>query len=173
MMEFISQYPRISFSVDGKAELTFEAPRETLGYLEPMKGKALDVRITAHSEKRSMTQNAYLWALLGQLSKKIGMPKEECYRNYIRDYGEYEVLPIRKEASETFKRRWAAHGLGWICEEMRESKMEGYVNLIAYYGSSVYTRATMNPLLEAVIRDCEDQGIPTIGEKAKDLKNEN
>lgn len=165
--------PRIAFTPDGRAEITFTCPGDAPRMIETLNGKAIDLDLTAHSERRSPTQNGYLWALIGQLSGKLGIAKEEIYRSYIRDYGEYEVIPVKKEASATFIKRWSAHGIGWMCEELRESRIDGYVNLIAYYGSSCYSRATMNPLLDAVIRDCEEQGIPTIGDGAKSLKNEN
>lgn len=112
-------------------------------------------------DKRSNNANAYLWTLLGELQRKLRTPKEELYRKYIRECGTYQVLPVRNDAVERFiVDVWAKNGLGWVCDTT-PSKIDGYTNVIAYYGTSVYTREEMAVLLDNVIEDCVELKIPT------------
>lgn len=174
-MEFKAEAnPRISLTLDGRAEITFTTERNAVHALEELKDKELRVKITSYSQRRSLSQNAYMWVLIGELAAKLKLSKDDVYKAYIKDYGVYEVLPIKAEAVERFQSVWTARGLGWVCDVFRESKLTGFINVIAYYGSSTYTSAEMTRLLDAIIADCEEQGINTMS--LKDimlLKNEN
>ena len=83
------------------------------------------------------------------------------------------MVPIKAEAADRFERIWEGRGLGWACERI-DSKLEGFVNIIAYYGSSTYDSKEMARLIDSVVRDCEEQGIQTMS--VRDillLENEN
>ena len=113
------------------------------------------------ADKRSNNANAYLWVLLGELQKKLRIPKIEIYRKYVRECGIYQVLPVRNDAVERFVEDvWAKNGLGWVCDTT-SSKIDGYTNVIAYYGTSVYTKEEMAVLLDQVVQDCIEAKIPT------------
>ena len=99
--------------------------------------KTKKYEIKEYKEKRSLDANAYAWVLLGKLQDKLHIPKEEIYRDAIRNIGSYEVIPIKNEAVEKFRQAWSKKGLGWITETTK-SKLDGYTNVIAYYGSSIY-----------------------------------
>lgn len=98
--------------------------------------------------------------LLGELQEKLRIPKEDLYRQYIYGCGSYEVLPIKNEAVLKFIESWQHNGLGWVCDTTK-SKLEGYTNVLAYYGTSTYTKDEMSVLLSQVVDDCVAQGIPT------------
>lgn len=53
------------------------------------------------------------------------------------------------------------NGIGWQCEIISKSKIEGYTNLRAYYGSSTYNSVQMSKLIDSIVEDCKMQGIPT------------
>lgn len=55
----------------------------------------------------------------------------------------------------------AKNGIGWVCEEIGKSKIEGYTNVKAYYGSSTYNSKEMARLIDSIVEDCKLQGIPT------------
>lgn len=116
--------------------------------------------IKEYKEKRSLDANAYTWVLLGKLQEKLHIAKEDIYRDVIRNIGSYEVIPIKNEAVDRFKKAWSKNGLGWICETTK-SKLEGYTNVIAYYGSSVYNTKEMSRLIEIIIQECEQLEIET------------
>jgi len=110
--------------------------------------------------KRSNTANSYLWVLLGELQEKLMIPKIEIYREYIRTCGVYAVCPIPDNEVDQFVESWEHNGTGWLCEKM-PSKIKDYTNIFAYYGTSVYTTKQMAILLDQVVQDCIEQGIPT------------
>lgn len=162
MIEFKAQKPRIALSLDGQVELTFTAPKTVLRAFDGLKDKPLTVQVKEFREKRSLSQNAYLWVLLDKLAEKVNRSKEEIYKMYIKDYGVFEILPIKNEAVAEFNRRWGKQGLGWFTEDLGESKLSGYTKLIAFYGSSTYNTQEMTRLIDAVVQDCREQGIDTM-----------
>ena len=174
-MEFkANENPVIRFTLDGKVEITFTTYKSALNGLESLKDKELSVKVTSYSKKRSLSQNAYMWVLLDELAKKLHLSKEELYKKYIKDYGVFEILPIRNEAAERFKRNWSINGLGWFVEDIGESKLSGFTKLIAYYGSSTYNSNEMSRLVDAIVQDCQEQGISTMTlSDIMLLKNEN
>ena len=174
-MKFVANpNPKISLTLDGKAEITFTTHRNALQELELLKDKELIVEAKINAQKRSLSQNAYMWVLIGELSNKLGIGKDEVYRSYIKDYGQYEPLLIKNAAVDRFIHAWQSKGLGWVADVMREGKVEGCTVVLAYYGTSSYDRIQMNKILDAIIDDCKEQGISTLSESELALlKNEN
>lgn len=65
-------------------------------------------------KKRSLTSNAYAWTLMNQLAEKLKKPAVEIYRDLVRDVaGASDIVTIKQEAIETFKRGWESQGQGW------------------------------------------------------------
>jgi len=116
--------------------------------------------VKEYKEKRSLDANAYAWVLLGKLQDRLHIPKEDIYRDLIRNIGSYEVVPIKNEALSKFKQAWSKNGLGWITDTTK-SKLEGYTNVIAYYGSSIYNTKEMSRFIELIIQECEQLHIET------------
>ena len=115
--------------------------------------------LTEHKEKRSKNANSYLWELLGKLQDKLIIPKEDLYKNYIREIGAFDTLAIKNEAVETFVREWNARGLGYQVEIITSNDV--VTELAIYYGSSAYNTKQMSNLIELVVEDCKEQGIET------------
>lgn len=67
-----------------------------LSLLEEFNGKEVNLEIKK-GDKRSTNANAYLWVLLGELQRKLRIPKEELYRKYVRECGIYQVIPTRND----------------------------------------------------------------------------
>lgn len=117
------------------------------------------INLEFKNEKRSLSANGYLWVLLGELQEKLKIPKEEIYRQYIYNCGTYAVLPLPNKDVNKFIESWSHNGLGWVCDTTT-SKLKGYTNVLAYYGTSTYSKEEMGVLLEQVVQDCQEQGIP-------------
>lgn len=111
-------------------------------------------------QKRSLDSNAYAWVLLGKLQDKLHIPKEDIYKDLIKHIGSYEVIPIKNEAVEKFRQAWSKNGIGWITETMK-SKLEGFTNVLAYYGSSSYSSSEMTKFIELIIQECKQLDIET------------
>lgn len=136
---------------------------EATSIVEAMQpGKIYDVTIKEHKKKRSLDANAYFWVLADKLSAKLGIPKVEVYRSYIKDIGgNSEVHTMIEAAADRFCRIWEKNGLGWFADTM-PSKYPGYVNVIVYYGSSTYDTAQMSRLIDLAVQDCKSVGIETM-----------
>ena len=137
--------------------------RDATAFCDEMKaGKVYEANLKEHREKRSTDANAYCWALLGKIANKVGLSKEDVYREFVKDVGgNYEILPIRNEAVETWIENWQQRGLGWVWDILGESKIDGYTNVITYYGSSTYDTKQMSALINLVVQECKSLGIET------------
>lgn len=162
MQFIIKNKPKISISLDEQIEITFTTQKSNLNQILGLKDEEMVVEIKRKVKKRSLSQNSYLWVLLDEIGKKINRSKEEVYKNYIKDYGVFEIIPIKNEAVNSFIQKWSKNGLGWLCEDLGESKLKGYTKLITYFGTSTYTSSEMARLLEAVIEDCKELDIETL-----------
>lgn len=150
-----------------------EDPITARRFVAAKKDKKYVADVKEWREKRSLDANAYCWQLLGKLSGKLGLPPEEIYRAAIRDVGDnYEVMPVRNDAKERWKAIWQANGLGWVCEEIGPSKLEGFTNVRNFYGSSVYDRAQMSRLIAIIVQECKEQGVETLSERELSLLTE-
>lgn len=147
------------------------SPKEISQYLwqlDPNK----EYEIKEHKNKRSLDANGYCWVLCKKIADKLHITKEEVYRKNIKEMGKYEILPIRNEAVSTFINAWTSKGIGWICESLAKSKFDGFTNLIAYYGSSVYDSKEMALLLDSIVQEAQALDIDTLTpDEIANLKN--
>ena len=119
------------------------------------KDKLYDLEVKEHRKKRSLDANAYAWVLINKIADALRITPKEIYRQAIQNVGgNYEILPVKAEAAEHFKQVWEAQGLGWPCVDMGKSKIDGYRNLRAYYGSSTYSTTQMAQLIDILLQDC-------------------
>ena len=125
-------------------------------------GKGLNVKIEQYRNKRSMDANGYVWVLCNKIAEVIGSTKEKVYMNIVRDVGQFEVVPIKEEAMERWIYNWESKGLGWQVEILGESRIEGYVNTVNYFGSSVYDTREMAILIDEVVREAKDLDVEVI-----------
>ena len=100
--------------------------------------------------------------LLDKLAAHYGVAREKVYRQEIQSIGGVsEVLCLREKAAEAFCRSWERNGIGWMTDT-GPSKIKGCVNVIVWYGSSVYDTEQMARLIDAIVQDCRDVGIETM-----------
>lgn len=159
----------------GEWVLSFSTKADAGAVYEKLKDAYVSVDIKKHNPGRSKDANAFCWALCTDIGNALTppLPKEEVYRKAIRDVGEYEPLPIREDAVETFQRRWASHGTGWFAEVVDNSKLKGYKLVFAYYGSSTYDSSAMGRLLDYLVDECRQLNlvIPATKEQEEMLKS--
>ena len=112
--------------------------------------------IKEHKAKRTNTQNSYLWALVNQMANKLNKTKEEIYIQMIRDYGQSEIVSMLSsiEPNGYFK-YYEEIGTGIVNEKE-------FTHYRIYKGSSEYNTLEMAHLLDGVIQECEQLGIPTL-----------
>ena len=132
-----------------------DSPETAKQYCENQEpGKKYVAELKEYRKKRSLDANAYCWVLIGQLAAKLRITPLEVYREAIRAIGgNYYVTPIKNDAVPRYRQ---------ICEEMGDSKLDGYTNVISYYGSSEYDTRQMSRLIDLIVMECKEQGIETM-----------
>lgn len=167
--------PQISFNFDDTINCTLILEKTNLEQFNDIKeGKLYDIEIKEHKNKRSLSQNAYLWKLINLLADKLNIARTTMYQAYVKEFGKYQIVAINRNAYAEFERVWCASGLGNQCQIIEEKSTDKSFVVMCFYGSSQYDTQEMSKLVDAVIQDCEAEGIPTLTkEEIMRLENEN
>ena len=61
--------------------------------------------VKEHKEKRTLTQNAYMWSLINEIANKMRLSKEDTYIKMLKDYSQVAKVTVRAdiEVSRFFK----------------------------------------------------------------------
>lgn len=139
-----------------------QAVRKLCRQIEP--GKKYQAKISRAAKRRSLDANAYFWVLAGKLAAKLHISVREVYLSCIREIGDnFQIVPIREDAVHKWAQIWAAHGSGWIIEDLGECRnIPGYHYIQCFYGSSVYDTRQMSLLIDMIIQECKQQEIETL-----------
>lgn len=130
-------------------------------YNELANEEKLSIKISKYRARRSNDANAYCWVLIGKLAEKLNIPRDEIYRDAIKQIGgNYEVVCTLDAAVDKLRRGWSKNGIGWVTDTAK-SKIAGCTNVFLYYGSSTYDTAQMSRLINIVVDECQQQGIET------------
>ena len=144
---------------EGAYTVTFYTKQSPVNIYEKLKDiKQISVVAKKKSNKRSLDANAYMWLLINKLQEELKIENEEIYKDLIRNIGDYEIIPVKNEAVEKFCKAWSKNGIGWVTETFK-SKLEGFTNVKAYYGSSTYNTKNMSRLIDLVVQECKQLGI--------------
>lgn len=110
-------------------------------------------------KKRSLSQNGYLWKLVTEIGNKVGESKEKIYKDMLKHYGQSELISMLSNINPS----------GYIkyYEEFGKSTLNGkkFTHYKMYKGSSTYNTLEMKYLLDGVIQECEQLGIPTLSDE--------
>ena len=141
-----------------------EPTGKKLNYIgKKLAGNKEDIlKVDEYHPKRSLDANSLLWILCSKIAEKIGGTKEEVYRKSIHEVGQFEITPIKHEAVKRWREAWESNGVGWISEAHSQSKIEGYTNMINYFGSSTYDSREMTILIDNIVQECKSLGIDTM-----------
>ena len=118
------------------------------------KDKVFEIKV--HREKRSLTANAYAWALISQMADVLRTDKESVYLTMLKRYGQSSIVTVRNDVdiSKYFK-YW---------EKLADRRLGGimYTHYKVFVGSSEYDTREMAILIDGVISEAESMGISTI-----------
>ena len=109
-------------------------------------------------EHRSKQANSYLWVLCSALAEKMNNSKQKIYEIELEKYGNSVVVSIITEAVETFLREikyYKILGTGVL-------KSAEYTHIKVIIGSHEYNTSEMSHLINGVVSDCKEEGIPTL-----------
>lgn len=153
----------------GEWQLTITTREDVAELYDSLANVPVNFEIKKASGRRSRDANAFAWVLIDKIAEKTRIAKADIYRQAIREIGGVsEMVCVQDKAVERLCEGWRKIGLGWQAETM-PSKLPGCTNVILYYGSSTYDTAQMSRLLDLLIQEAEQQGIPTLRDEADAL----
>lgn len=160
--------PIINF-LTKKPMIVFEPEQNFAEAYEELKTKTkLSLEIKAHREKRSLDANAYYWVLITKLAKKTGASNSELHNDMLSDYGFPELIdgqlvrmPIPDtDEAETTVRKATAYHLRQTTQVKEGRDGVSYRTYILMRGSSSYNTEEMARLIEGLIFECKEAGMP-------------
>lgn len=106
--------------------------------------------------KRTLTQNAYYWVLLHELAKALKIDNDTAHKMMLERYGVYEVISVLNGIDLT--------GYFKYFEEIDSGTVNGkqFTHYKIFKGSSQMDSKEFAVLLDGLISDCEELGIPTL-----------
>lgn len=107
-------------------------------------------------QKRTLTQNAYYWHLINEVAKEVKLPPETVHKDIIINFAPSELVVVKSEidVSRIFK----------YYQKLRETKINDVDFTIykLYIGSSKMSKNEFSLILDGIIQECEQLGIPTL-----------
>ena len=150
-------------SADGRVVMQFTVDSSSVesAYtcLERLGDSKISVEIKKYRPRRSLNANSYCWVLIGKIADVMRLPKDEVYRKFIHDFGNYIELELNDDEVLTFQSKWARMGLGNQSEI--SYRRNGKTALTAYLGSSQYSTAEMSRFIDLIQQECDNLGIET------------
>lgn len=112
--------------------------------------------IKEKKSKRSLTANAYYWSLLNQLASAMRTSSDEAHFMMLRRYGVCEVVSVRSDIN--------IKGYFKYFDIIGQSELDGkeFTHYKIYKGSSHMDSKEFSVLLDGLISECEEVGIPTL-----------
>lgn len=106
--------------------------------------------------KRTLTQNAYYWVLLHELAKALKIDNDTAHKMMLERYGVYEVISVLNGIDLT--------GYFKYFDEIGSGTVNGkqFTHYKIFKGSSQMDSKEFAVLLDGLISDCEELGIPTL-----------
>ena len=153
--------------------LVLEDKTNLVEWANQLTGKDLDLELRAHSDDRSLEANGFYWALIGKLAAYLKRGYAETHNMIMQDYGTDMVVrgyPITVDLPED--------------EETELSVMKDKTNHLrptdrVFYGtdgvlyrtyiarkpSHTCNKTEFSRLIDGLITECNDRGIPTISDE--------
>lgn len=112
--------------------------------------------VIEHHEKRSLSANAYAWALINKIADALRKSKEEVYLQMLKDYGQSEFVSVLSSIDvKGYFKYYEEYGKGHV--EGRE-----FTHYKVYKGSSEFDSKEMAVLIDGIIQEARQLGIETI-----------
>lgn len=132
-----------------------------------------ELEIKKLSKKRSLEQNKYFWALVGEIAKREDGDLREVdklYDNLLKIAGtKYEVAYMKKEAIESFKKFDVIKH--YYIKEEKVVNNTLYATVYIFYGSSKFDTKQMSDLIDTTLKYAELVGVPNINNYWKGVLN--
>lgn len=107
-----------------------------------------------HHKRRSKSQNAYAWELIGQLADVLRVSKEEMYFEMLKSYGQSMLITLKSSIEPSV---WLKY-----YEVIDITSDESKIVYRWFKGSSMYDSREMSIFIDGIIQECENVGISTL-----------
>lgn len=153
----------------GRMSVLFEPDQDFRQTYEELKGcEKLSLEIKRYRRKRSLDANAYYWVLLGKLARRTGQSNAELHNQMLREYGQPEIFEGKgvymtiPETDAAIKK--VDNAMDYHLQptsQIREGN-DGimYRTYKLLRGSHTYNSEEMAHLIDGLISECKDVGIP-------------
>lgn len=146
----------ITRSYDGKTVISYEIDALTNDQMERLSKMGLSrLTIKKYRKKRSLDANALLWACIGQIAEVLKTDKWDVYLEMLKRYGQCTYVVVKPNMVDEFRKQWRETE---IVGEIDVNGQKG-VQMLCYFGSSMYNSKEFAVLLDGVISDMEDMGL--------------
>lgn len=139
-------------------------------------GKPFEIELRQKKKKRTLSSNALLWAVLGDMALALqkndpDITPESIYRNYIIDSANYIIQDIYESELPRLKSIWESNGVGWQIDvvDVVEDGAEQKLSVRLFYGSSQYDQAEFSALVNIVLQDASAIGIEHTSDNVAEL----
>lgn len=123
-----------------------------------------------HRKKRTLTQNAYYWQLIGKLAPKLGMNNNELHNRLLQSYGKVELfggkalramLPDTDETEKEVLNNQTVH-LKPTSQTTVLADGVRYRTYVLMKGSHDMNTKEMAELLDGCVMECKQHDIETL-----------
>ena len=171
-MNFKGKVHSISRDMDGNLVISFRAydEKKALAELETVKA-ANTLSITASQPKvrRSLAANSYYWVLQGKLAGKLGISNARLHNLLLRRYGAVETVDGERlvvfipdtETAENDVLEAETYHLKPTSAIKTFNDGHDRRMYVVLKGSSQYDTEEMSRLINGVVDECNQAGIPT------------
>ena len=159
-METQATIQSLSRGMGGELLVTLSLNPSHIDEVAKLKGEALDVKITKHRERRSLTSNAYAWVLITKIAQSMRPPlnKEDVYAEMLKRYGQGDIVTIQKERLDGVLRAFDYY------EQKGTGTVNGkeFIHMMVYVGSSQYNTKEMSVFIDGIVNEAKDLGLETL-----------
>lgn len=155
-LNYITKKPEITLSIN-----------ENTNFEEIQNTEKLKIDIKKFRKKRSLDANNYFWKLLQDFCDLNELETIEEYKKRVRELGIFRRCRIETDNLQTMIKTWENWGIAWWVE-IEDTEYLGDIEfkiLHLYYGSSSFDSRQMSRLIDGLVQDCKELGIPTKSEK--------
>ena len=112
--------------------------------------------VREYKQKRSLSANNYFWLLINEIANVTRQSKDEIHLQMLKEYGQNEVFSIRSDIDVSRYLKYY--------EEIGKGKVNGkeFTHYRVFKGSSEMDSREMAILLDGVVQEAEQLGIPTL-----------
>ena len=113
-------------------------------------------KIEEYKKKRSLSQNAYAWQLIGKIADIMRLSKEEIYLKMLKSYGQSEIISILSEIRPNgYFKYYEKIGTGIV-------NNKEFTHYKIFKGSSEYNTKEMTIFIDGIIQECKQLDIETL-----------